>query len=111
MYPLFGNHKLTLDISPESTLFVKKVEIDFSEEAGIEEILNEVFRPILIAMSFTNDSISNAFNMNEFGEELKGEDIYRNLIKDIPDFEDGLLDPEEKESVDLSKCDYDINEI
>jgi hypothetical protein len=118
MFEKFGSHKLTLDVSEDSRLFVKKVEIAFSEEAGLDEIMNEVLRPILIAMSFTNDSISKAFNMNEFGEELESEDIYRNLRKDLPDFADGLLDPEDEvnvsgtESVNLKDCsDLDTNSL
>lgn len=67
---IFPDHKLILEVAKDSSLFVKKVEITWNSEADIDSLLNEVFRPILIALSFTNDSINNAFNMNEWGESL-----------------------------------------
>jgi hypothetical protein len=74
MYEIFGDHKLTLDISDKSRLMVKKVEITWNEQADIDQVMNEVFRPILIALSYTNDTINEAFNMTEFGEELENKD-------------------------------------
>ena len=107
MYPMFGDHKLTLDISDKSSLMVKKVEITWDEQADIDQVMNEVFRPILIALSYTNDTISEAFNMNECGERLEEEE------KIELDIRDDIIgsDVSGTESVNLKECDYDTNEV
>jgi len=69
----FPTHKIILEVGDDREDCLKKVEISYDSQISLDELLNKVFRPILIALTYTNDSINKAFNMNEFGEELEEE--------------------------------------
>jgi hypothetical protein len=92
----FPTHKIILEVGEDMENCLKKIEVSFDSQIGLYDLLNQVIRPILLGLTYTNDSISNVFHMNEFGEEFE-----------TPDFADGLLDPEQTisgtESVNLKK--------
>ena len=69
----FPTHKIILEVGDDGEDCLKRIEISYNSQITLDELLNRVFRPILIGLTYTNDSINKAFNMNEFGEELEEE--------------------------------------
>jgi len=92
----FPTHKIILEMGENRENCLLKTEISFDSQIDLPNFLNQVIRPILISMGYLNCTISEAFNMNECGEEYK----------ETLDFEDGALDIEPKK--DLM---YDTDDI
>lgn len=71
----FPKHKIILELgednSSDGVSCLERVEIKFDSQIDIEELMNRVFRPILISLGYSNKTINDWFNMNEFGEEVE----------------------------------------
>jgi len=96
----FPNHKIILECGEDEENCLNRIEIDFNSQICLDDLLNQVFRPILIGLGYTNNSINESFNMTEFGEDL-GDNFNREMRKSDNGFDD-----------DLTNCeDLDTNEI
>jgi len=67
----FPTRKLILEVGDDNENCLKKIEVSFDSQISIDELLNQVIRPILIGLTYTNDTINKAFHMTEYGEELE----------------------------------------
>ena len=93
----FPTHKIILEMGEDRDNCLDKIEVSFDSQISLDNLLNQVIRPILIGIGYMNEQVSEAFNMSEWGEELEA-----------PDFEDGALNPED---VKNNKKMYDTDDI
>jgi hypothetical protein len=80
---MFAKHKITLELGEDRENCLEKIEFQFDSQINLDDLINQVFRPLLIGLGYCNETITNSFHMNEFGEDVE-----------TPDFEDGALDIE-----------------
>ena len=80
----FPKHKIILELGESDNNCLERIEFQFDSQMSLDNLMNSVFRPLLIGLGYLNSTISEYFNMNECGEEYKEE---------TPDIGDGMLDP------------------
>jgi len=116
----FPNHKIILEMGEDNENCLNRIEVEFNCQIRIDELLNRVIRPILIGLTYTNETISEAFNMNECGEsldEIESEKA-RVLRKDYSDEieadikeEDDIIGHDVSGSESVNNCNYDTDEL
>lgn len=99
----FPKHKIILELGEDRENCLEKIEFQFDSQITMDDLMNQVFRPLLIGLGYGNDAINRCFNMDEFGDELEDGSL------DLPPIESEFLPKTQEE---LKNCsDLSTNDL